>query len=161
ATGAPRAVGGGRSVPPAGSIPDAHNPEAIIGVAELGRQGAAGRAAGDLDLMPPGAAARGAPDSALGSRRIPLGADPPVVGPVPVEAPLVDVVGHGVQAEAVGWTAHDLRAGGPAAAVVTEVAPGFGAPRIGIVASSPAGALALGLGRQPVPAAGALAEPVA
>src|SRR3712207_1279533 len=81
--------------------------KAVVVVAEAGGEAAAGAGAADLDLVAPGAAAGGAARAGGRAARVALRALGVVVGGVPVATPLVDVVAHVEQAEAVGARAAD------------------------------------------------------
>src|SRR5436309_8659477 len=105
--------------------------EAVVGVSKRGVQGAACRAARDLDLMTPGSSPGRPARAGFRSSGVSYGTEFVIVFAVPVQAPLVHIVGRIVEAESIRRSAGDLGpALVPAPAVVSEIAFGSVAPGI-------------------------------
>ena len=160
-SGAPGARGpdGDRS----GRRDPARHPEAVVRVAEVGRQARAVSHRAPRLLMAPGAAARHA---ARALRRTRRGADrlrPVGVGGVPVAAPFVDDAGEIRQAEAVDRPlSHARRRGQRSRPVAEPAGRRLVAPRIaGALPAAPRGALPLRLGREAVEVAALAGQPLA
>src|SRR5262245_7731195 len=141
----------------------ADHAEAVVGVAEVGREA---RAVGDgtpRDLVPPGAAAGDAAGPGRWAGRGLFRGDRIVIVGVPVATPLVDAAGEIGQAEAVDRAAPHSQWPGERQAHVGEDRGGRRiAPRIArAVEPAPRRLLPLRLGGQAVGGAGPLAEPAA
>src|ERR1039458_6124161 len=75
--------------------------EAVVGVAKFWWDAAARGAAGELDVVAPGAASRRAAEAVLRTARILRGRGGVVRGSVPIATPLVHVLAHVEQAVAI------------------------------------------------------------
>src|SRR5207247_11381745 len=75
-----------------------HDTEAVVGVSKRWVQGAARRAARDLDLMTPGSSPGRAARAGFRSSGVSCGTEFVIVLAIPVHAPLVHIVGHSVDA---------------------------------------------------------------
>src|ERR1035441_5000817 len=78
-----------------------HRAEAVVGVAKFWWDAAARGAAGELDVVAPGAASRRAADAVRGALRVHGGRDGVPGRIVPIAAPLVNVLAHVEQAVAI------------------------------------------------------------
>src|ERR1039457_4351512 len=135
-------------------------PEAIVGVAEIGGNAAAGGTTRVLDVVPPCSASRRAAGSALAALRVYRGRPAVIRRVVPIGAPFVNVLAHLEEAVPVGLA----MAGGFGAVPPTAGIDGgqFVAPGVeALLEAAAGGEFPLGLGGQehpPIPLAG---EPLA
>src|SRR4051794_16504503 len=72
--------------------------EAVVGVAEIGWDAAAGGAAGEFDVMAPGSSSRGSARSVWRALRVVFRGGRVIQRVVPISAPLVHVLAHVIQA---------------------------------------------------------------
>ena len=128
-------VGGDHfEVESAGTRPSRVRPEAIIRVAEFGRDAAPRGAARDLDLVPPGPPARSAPRARRRPLRIVDGRNRIVSRVVPVGAPFVHVLAHVVKPETIGRGGADrLGSPHPAGLISRPLENRLIAPRINLL----------------------------
>jgi len=144
----------------------ARHAETIIGVLKFGGDAGAGGAAGDFDVVAPGASAGGFAladiRARFGAAGIAVGRGGVVVGIVPVAAPFVDVVAEVVKAEGIGGVAGDgLGSGLPASGVVGKRFQRFVAPgKIFLFEIAAGGALPFGLSGEMVGATGLGGQPL-
>jgi len=126
--------------------------ETIVGVFELWRNTRARRSAGDLDLVPPGAASRGSTATVGGSSRISFGRAAVVARVVPVDAPFVHVVAQIVKPVSV-WRIHThwLRPALPTPCVIGNLFGRRISPRVQqVFGAAASGAFPLRFARQAI-----------
>ena len=136
--------------------------EAVVGEGSVGGDAAAGGAGGDFQQVAPGATAGGAAHACFSTGGIAGRRGEVVVGRIPVGAPLVDEIGHVVEAVRVRWIAADAIGALDVVSAVVGIHPVGQVVTPGIALAflaATAGFFALRFSRQPIGSRRLFAQP--